>query len=62
MGGARVQGYPRPLTHDADKEVPEDEGADPDPEQDVGAGEGRVGDFGQVTVDLVPLVQREQLE
>ena len=49
-------------THDPNEEVPEEEGAHPDPEEDVGAGECPVGDRHQVRVDLHPLVQGEQLE
>lgn len=53
---------PRSLTHNTNKEVSEDKGANPDPEEDVGAGEGSVGNLDQITVDLVPLVQCEELE
>jgi len=49
-------------THDAHKEVPEDKGANPDPHKDVGTGKGHIGDFDEVIIDLVPLVQGEQLE
>ena len=51
-----------PLTHYPDKEVPEEEGSHPDPEEDVHAGECLTGHLHQVRVDLEPLVQSEQLE
>ena len=50
------------LTHNANKEVSEDEWANPDPEQDVSAGKGNAGDLGQIIVDFVPLIQCEQLK
>ena len=53
---------PSSLTHDSNKEVAKEESANPDPEEDVGAGEGLTGDLHQVRVDLKPLVKSEQLE
>ena len=49
-------------THDSNKEVPEDKGPNPNPEQDIGTGEEFARDLDEVIVYLVPLIEGEQLE
>ena len=53
---------PQCLTHYPYKEVSEDKGADPYPEENVESGKDRTSNAAELDLDVQPLIEGEQLE
>ena len=54
--------YSRALTHNASKDIPENESPNTDPQNDVDSDRDRVCHLDEIFQDVIPVIQREELE